>query len=83
MMQYEEENERLADKTACAGLRADLKMCLLKSECCKDRKNTPRECLNKRDGTVPEECFVLREAFFQCKRSILDNRQRFRGRKGY
>lgn len=34
-MEYEEPNERLADKSACAGVRADLKMCLLKSECCK------------------------------------------------
>lgn len=34
MMRYSEENERLADKSACAGVRADLKMCLLESECC-------------------------------------------------
>lgn len=33
-MQYE--NEVLADKTSCANIRADLKMCLLRSECCKD-----------------------------------------------
>ncbi|CAH2004571.1 unnamed protein product [Acanthoscelides obtectus] len=35
MMRYEEENEKLADKSACAGVRADLKMCLLESDCCK------------------------------------------------
>ncbi|RZC41666.1 Pet191 N domain containing protein [Asbolus verrucosus] len=35
MMRYQEENERLADKSACAGVRADLKMCLLESDCCK------------------------------------------------
>lgn len=34
MMRYEE-NEKLADNTACAGVRADLKMCLLESDCCK------------------------------------------------
>lgn len=34
-MQYEEEGEKLADKTACAGVRADLKMCLLKTDCCR------------------------------------------------
>lgn len=33
-MQYAEENETLKDKSPCAGVRADLKMCLLKSECC-------------------------------------------------
>nr|CAI5840867.1 unnamed protein product [Callosobruchus analis] len=35
MMRYAEENEKLADKSACAGVRADLKMCLLESDCCK------------------------------------------------
>jgi cytochrome c oxidase assembly factor 5 len=35
MMQYTEENEKLSDKSACAGARADLKMCLLQSDCCK------------------------------------------------
>lgn len=33
MMRYEE-TEKLADETPCAGVRADLKMCLLKSDCC-------------------------------------------------
>lgn len=35
MMHYEEENEKLKDESACAGVRADLKMCLLESDCCK------------------------------------------------
>lgn len=34
-MRYEEENETLKDKSACAGVRADLKMCLLESDCCR------------------------------------------------
>jgi len=99
MMRYEG-NERLADETACAGVRADLKMCLLESDCCKMGK-TPRQCLQ--DNNVPAECQVLRNTFYECKRSLvglykisiipklniyppifqLDNRQRFRGRKGY
>ncbi|XP_074033255.1 cytochrome c oxidase assembly factor 5 isoform X2 [Leptinotarsa decemlineata] len=82
MMQYEEENEKLADTSACAGIRADLKMCLLQSECCKHKK-TPRECLKSRDPSVPDQCYVLHNTFFECKRSLLDARQRFRGRKGY
>ncbi|CAH2004569.1 unnamed protein product [Acanthoscelides obtectus] len=81
MMRYEEENEKLADKSACAGVRADLKMCLLESDCCKVEKRTPRECLKA--NTVPVECQILRNTFFECKRSLLDARQRFRGRKGY
>lgn len=34
-MHYEEEGEQLKDKSACSGVRADLKMCLLQSDCCK------------------------------------------------
>uniref|UniRef100_U5EZV6 Cytochrome c oxidase assembly factor 5 n=1 Tax=Corethrella appendiculata TaxID=1370023 RepID=U5EZV6_9DIPT len=84
MMKYSVDGEELADKSPCAGVRADLKMCLLESDCCKKERKTPRECLLKpRDGSVPNECFVLRNTFFECKRSMLDNRQRFRGRKGY
>lgn len=33
MMKYD--NEQLTDKSTCAGVRADLKMCLLESDCCK------------------------------------------------
>lgn len=35
MIVYELDGERLADTSACAGIRADLKMCLLMSDCCK------------------------------------------------
>ncbi|CRL04584.1 CLUMA_CG017653, isoform A [Clunio marinus] len=81
MMKYD--NDQLVDKSACAGVRADLKMCLLESDCCKLHKKTPKECLNMHDGSVPNECQVLRNTFFECKRSLLDNRTRFRGHKGY
>ncbi|XP_067000198.1 cytochrome c oxidase assembly factor 5 [Anabrus simplex] len=81
MMQYGD--EELTDKSACAGVRADLKMCLLQSDCVKLHKKTPRECLRVTDGSVPDECMALRMTFFECKRSLLDNRQRFRGKKGY
>ncbi|KXJ70203.1 cytochrome c oxidase assembly factor 5 [Aedes albopictus] len=82
MMRYEG-TEKLADETACARVRADLKMCLLQSDCCKKERKLPRECLSRQDGSVPDECFAIRNTFFECKRSLLDNRQRFRGRKGY
>lgn len=32
---YEEEGERLADISACANVRAELKMCVLETDCCK------------------------------------------------
>lgn len=34
-MEYSEEGETLKDKSRCATIRADLKMCLLESDCCK------------------------------------------------
>ncbi|CAB3254953.1 unnamed protein product [Arctia plantaginis] len=71
----------LADKSPCAGIRADLKMCLLASDCCKKEKKSPRDCLKAH--TVPDECLQLRQTFFECKRSLLDTRRRFRGHKGY
>lgn len=69
------------DKRPCSGLRVDLKRCLLLSDCCTHRKLTPLKCLEERD--VPQECLALANAFFECKRSLLDMRTRFRGRKGY
>jgi hypothetical protein len=65
----------------CSGLRVDLKRCLLLTDCCTLRKKTPLQCLS--DNDVPQECQALRIAFFECKRSLLDMRTRFRGRKGY
>ncbi|XP_046383688.1 cytochrome c oxidase assembly factor 5 [Ischnura elegans] len=84
MMRYEGDTpQELKDHSPCSGIRADLKMCLLESECVKKTGKTPRECLKTNDGSVPDECFALRNTFFECKRSLLDARQRFRGRKGY
>ncbi|KAF9422552.1 hypothetical protein HW555_001756 [Spodoptera exigua] len=81
MVTYAPDEVGLADKSPCAGIRADLKICLLASDCCKREKKTPRECL--KEGNIPEECIQLRQSFFECKRSLLDNRRRFRGHKGY
>jgi cytochrome c oxidase assembly factor 5 len=81
MLRYEDENSQLKDKSPCAGVRADLKVCLLESECVRKQGKTPRECL--KEGLTPTECQALRNTFFECKRSLLDARQRFRGRKGY
>uniref|UniRef100_A0A8C4QQH2 Cytochrome c oxidase assembly factor 5 n=1 Tax=Eptatretus burgeri TaxID=7764 RepID=A0A8C4QQH2_EPTBU len=59
------------DPRPCAGLREDLKDCLLKSSCVIEVL-FPRSHRN-----------ALQVSFFECKRSLLDNRTRFRGRKGY
>ncbi|XP_013193611.1 cytochrome c oxidase assembly factor 5 [Amyelois transitella] len=81
MITYGPDEVGLEDKSSCATIRADLKMCLLSSDCCKKDKKTPRDCL--REGSVPDECIQLRRLFFECKRSLLDNRRRFRGHRGY
>ncbi len=65
----------------CSGLRVDLKRCLLQTDCCTVSKKTPLQCI--KENEVPQECLALKNAFFECKRSILDMRTRFRGRKGY
>lgn len=35
MIKYLEEGETLKDKSKCATIRANLKMCLLETDCCK------------------------------------------------
>ncbi|XP_046576455.1 cytochrome c oxidase assembly factor 5-like [Haliotis rubra] len=80
----EEEGEEPKPKTACSGIREDLLDCLLKSDCVMKDGKTPRECLQLgHHPSIPNKCHNLRTAFFECKRSILDMRSRFRGRKGY
>ncbi|XP_064607566.1 cytochrome c oxidase assembly factor 5-like [Liolophura sinensis] len=86
MPKYYEDKEDVdkKPKVACSGLRDDLKECLLKSDCVRVHGKTPKECLMlKNDPNIPEECYSLRRAFYECKRSLLDMRTRFRGRKGY
>ncbi|KAK2166517.1 hypothetical protein LSH36_38g03055 [Paralvinella palmiformis] len=68
---------------ACQGIRDDLKECLLNSKCVKEDKKTPKECLLLgHHPSVPLECQNLRMAMYECKRSLVDMRMRFRGRKG-
>lgn len=72
-------------KNHCDGLRYDLKMCLLRSECVQEYKHTPKECLSDKSLApyVPDRCMILANTFFECKRSLVDMRRRFRGPKGY
>ncbi|XP_051840650.1 cytochrome c oxidase assembly factor 5 [Sminthopsis crassicaudata] len=71
---YEDKPE---DNGACAGVKEDLGACLLQSDCVLKEGKTPRQCL--KEGN----CKALKYSFFECKRSMLDARSRFRGRKGY
>ncbi|XP_014674251.1 PREDICTED: cytochrome c oxidase assembly factor 5-like [Priapulus caudatus] len=80
----EEEDLKTKDKRPCSGLRADLLACLMESDCVQKDRKTPKDCLlSGNNPRVPIECHQLRQSFFECKKSLIDNRQRFRGRKGY
>ncbi|XP_008634118.1 PREDICTED: cytochrome c oxidase assembly factor 5 [Corvus brachyrhynchos] len=57
--------------------KEDLRQCLLESPCVLQENKSPKQCL--REG----HCRSLQVTFFACKRSMLDTRARFRGRKGY
>ncbi|BFZ24341.1 hypothetical protein BsWGS_27380 [Bradybaena similaris] len=83
MPKYFEDIEEISKqkKNACQSVRDDLLECLLKSDCCRKDKKTPRQCMH--DPRIQDECVRLRVAFFECKRSMLDMRTRFRGRKDY
>jgi cytochrome c oxidase assembly factor 5 len=72
-------------KHKCDGLRYDLKMCLLKSDCVQVYRQLPRKCLQDPEMLphVPDRCWSLANTFFECKRSLIDMRYRFRGPKGY
>ncbi|XP_026887249.1 cytochrome c oxidase assembly factor 5 [Electrophorus electricus] len=69
--------DKVEDGRACSGVREDFKTCLLQHDCVVKDGRTPSACL--REG----HCKALQVAFFECKRSMLDTRSRFRGRKGY
>ncbi|XP_078401312.1 cytochrome c oxidase assembly factor 5 [Cetorhinus maximus] len=75
MPKYYEEKEE--DGRACVGVKEDLRTCLLGHDCVLKEGKTPKQCL--KEG----HCKALQHTFFECKRSMLDNRTRFRGRKGY
>lgn len=77
----EEDLKKKPRGRACDQIRYDLKACLMNSDCVK-KGLSPKECLVTHSPDVPDECFELRQSFFECKRSIIDMRSRFRGRKG-
>ncbi|CAG7733500.1 unnamed protein product [Allacma fusca] len=83
MKQFYDEAMDSVGKRPCESARADLRACLLASDCHQVHKRSLQECIKCNDGSVPPDCLALRQTFFVCKRSLLDNRQRFRGRKDY
>ncbi|XP_057314152.1 cytochrome c oxidase assembly factor 5-like [Hydractinia symbiolongicarpus] len=74
--------EQEGTKEACSGLKAELISCLRKSDCMKKEGKALKECMAA-DANVDAECKQTQYSFFECRRSMLDMRNRFRGRKGY
>lgn len=81
-LQSDETTERKSRKP-CSAIRNELKSCMKDTDCVKIHRMTPKQCLQNHDPSVPERCNRLVYLFFECKRSLLDNRTRFRGHKGY
>ena len=77
----DEQQEGSARRKPCDELREDFKLCMLETDCIKIKRKKVKECFD--EGDVPSECVQLRQLLFECKRSLLDNRLRFRGRKDY
>jgi len=80
----EEEEKKFHEKhPPCYGLRKEFVECITQSDCfLKEGKNI-KECMKPGATGVSPECRSVQHNFFECKRSLLDMRTRFRGRKGY
>ncbi len=77
-----EEEEEVQEKKSCDTLRQEFIDCITKSDCfLKDNKKI-KECMQPDSPGVDDDCRKIQYTFFQCKRSLIDMRTRFRGRKG-
>jgi len=56
-----------------------LKSCLIRSECVLRQGHLPSECLKEHYDQLPDECKNLSRSLYECKRGMLDMRNRFRG----
>lgn len=63
------------EQDVCLQVREDLRKCLLNSNCVKLHKKKLQHCLSVSDGSVPEECQLLRNRYFLCKNTAYRGRQ--------
>ncbi|ESO87256.1 hypothetical protein LOTGIDRAFT_229366 [Lottia gigantea] len=69
---------------ACYKLMVNLRECLKESDCCQVERKTPRQCLdNINSDNIPNYCRELNRYFQICRRSQIDTRQRFRGKRNF
>jgi len=66
--------------SSCREVALSLSDCMSKTPCMQSGKSI-KECL--KEGGEDGECQVLRNAYFECKRSQLDMRKRIRGTRVY
>uniref|UniRef100_A0A1I8GDK6 UDP-N-acetylglucosamine transferase subunit ALG13 n=1 Tax=Macrostomum lignano TaxID=282301 RepID=A0A1I8GDK6_9PLAT len=78
----QQDSATLFGPKACTHLKEELRLCLLLSDCVKRDRRTPLDCLRDPKADVPAECQAARYNLFICRREQLDNRNRFRGKKG-
>jgi cytochrome c oxidase assembly factor 5 len=53
----------------CDPLLAELKSCLIASDCVLKQNRLPSDCLKNHNDELPTECQNLRAALFNCKRA--------------
>jgi len=82
-MSLQEDELEKEQKRSCSGLKEELMSCLHKSDCMVKDGKTMKECMDKEIAGVDTDCRQIQFAFFECRRSMLDMRTRFRGKKGY
>ncbi|VDN52256.1 unnamed protein product [Dracunculus medinensis] len=82
--QYEDSAvaEQPSTGRSCDRLRKEVKRCIKESDCVQKARRPAKECVQARDGSVPTRCYKLLSLLSDCKRSMIDMRARFRGRKG-
>ena len=67
----------LAMSNTCTPLQAALKDCLLHSDCVLKQGHLPSECIREHTKELPEQCQALRQALFECKRSMVRTHNTF------
>ncbi|XP_062514684.1 cytochrome c oxidase assembly factor 5-like [Corticium candelabrum] len=74
-------NEMDEARHLCSRTKQQLIDCLRASDCVRKLNMTPRECIKWTSPGVDEDCRAVQKSFFECKRSLIDMRTRFRGSK--
>jgi len=62
--------------TSCNGLKEELIKCLRQSECV-HKGNTVLQCMQPDAEGVGSECRMLQTTYFECRRGMLDMRNRY------